>query len=52
MAWKKKLRTLYYCRSEKIIKADKVSEKIERSIIEEIDMKNLVDGNECLACEG
>lgn len=52
LAWKKKLKTLYYCRSEKIGKADKVSKKVEREIIKEIDMKSLAEGNECLACEG
>ena len=52
MAWKKGLKTLYYCRSEKIIKADQVSQRIERNIIEEIDMKQIAEGNECLACEG
>jgi ribonucleoside-diphosphate reductase alpha chain len=52
MAWKQGLKTLYYCRSEKLAKADKVSKKIERKIIEEIDMTKLVQGNECLACEG
>jgi len=52
MAWKKGLKTLYYCRSEKIIKADKVSQKVERNIIEEIDLKQLAEGTECLACEG
>lgn len=52
LAWKKKLKTLYYCRSEKIGKADKVSKKVEREIIKEIDMKLIIDGNECLACEG
>lgn len=52
LAWKKGLRTLYYCRSEKIIKADKVSQKVERNIIEEIDLKQLAEGTECLACEG
>jgi len=52
LAWKKGLRTLYYCRSEKIIKADKVSQKIERNVIEEIDLKQIADGAECLACEG
>jgi len=51
-AWKKGLKTLYYCRSEKIIKSDKVSQKVERNIIEEIDVKQLADGAECLACEG
>ena len=52
MAWKQGLKTLYYCRSEKISKADKVSRKIERQVIEEIDMKALAEGTECLACEG
>jgi len=51
MAWKQGLKTLYYCRSEKISKADKVSRKIERQVIEEIDMRALVDGDECLACQ-
>jgi ribonucleoside-diphosphate reductase alpha chain len=46
------LKTLYYCRSEKLMKADKVSKQIERKVIEEIDMKAIVEGNECLACEG
>lgn len=52
MAWKLGLKTLYYCRSEKIGKADKVSKRIERQIIKEIDLKSIVDGNDCLACEG
>lgn len=52
MAWKHELKTLYYCRSEKIGKADKVARKIEREIIQEIDIKSLVQGTDCLACEG
>jgi ribonucleoside-diphosphate reductase alpha chain len=52
MAWKKGVKTMYYCRSEKIGKADKVSRKIEREIIQEIDMEALASGEECLACEG
>ena len=43
LAWKKKLKTLYYCRSEAIKRAELVSKKIERTIIPEAD---------CLACEG
>ena len=51
-AWKSHLKTLYYCRSEKIGKADKVSKKIERKVIEEIDLKALAtDDGICLACE-
>jgi len=52
MAWKKGLKTLYYCRSEKIGKADKVSKKIQREIIKEIDMTQIAQGNDCIACEG
>ena len=51
-AWKQGLKTLYYCRSEKIGKADKVSRRIEREVIKELDMKALIDGDTCLACEG
>jgi ribonucleoside-diphosphate reductase alpha chain len=52
MAWKLGLKTLYYCRSEKIAKADKVAKRIEREVIKELDMKALVEGDTCLACEG
>ena len=52
MAWKMGLKTLYYCRSEKIGKADKVSKRIEREVIKELDMKAIVEGDTCLACEG
>ena len=51
LAWKYELKTLYYCRSEKLGKADKVSRRIERDIIQELDMTAIADG-ECLACEG
>ena len=52
MAWKKGLKTLYYCRSEKIGKADKVSKRIERQVIKELDMLEIAQGNDCIACEG
>jgi ribonucleoside-diphosphate reductase alpha chain len=52
LAWKKGLKTLYYCRSEKLAKADKVSKRIEREVIKELDMASIAQGNECLACEG
>ena len=51
-AWKQGLKTLYYCRSEKLAKADKVSKRIERQVIEEIDLKALASEEVCLACEG
>ena len=50
--WKQGLKTMYYCRSDKIAKADKVSKRIEREVIKEIDLSALAQGNECLACEG
>jgi ribonucleoside-diphosphate reductase alpha chain len=53
MAWKLKLKTMYYCRSDKIAKADKVAKKIEREVIKEIDLTALTgDESVCLACEG
>jgi ribonucleoside-diphosphate reductase alpha chain len=52
LAWKQGLKTLYYCRSEKIGKADKVSKRIEREAIKEIDFKAMIDGDNCVACEG
>ena len=52
LAWKKGVKTLYYCRSEKIGKADKVSRRIERDVIKEIDMAAIAEGNDCIACEG
>ena len=52
LAWKSGLKTLYYCRSEKIGKADKISKQIERQIIKEIDIQEIAQGEPCLACEG
>jgi len=52
LAWKRGLKTMYYCRSEKLGKADRVSKRIEREVIKEIDMQSLIDEDSCLACEG
>ena len=52
LAWKSGLKTMYYCRSEKISKADKVSRQIERKIIKELSMVDMTNPEECLACEG
>ena len=52
MAWKLKLKTMYYCRSDKIAKADKVSKRIEREVIKEINLSDLAAGDVCIACEG
>lgn len=53
LAWKQGLKSLYYCRSDKLRKADKVGMQIERKRIEdEVDMSAIADGDVCLACEG
>lgn len=52
MAWKGGLKTLYYCRSEKLGKADRVSKKIEREVIKELDFQAMIDDSVCIACEG
>tara|TARA_R110000772_G_scaffold14519_5_gene41881 strand:+ start:3585 stop:5387 length:1803 start_codon:yes stop_codon:yes gene_type:complete len=52
LAWKRGVKTMYYCRSEKLGKADKVSARIERQVIKEIDLAAVIDDGECLACEG
>lgn len=52
-AWKQGLKSLYYCRSTKLRKADKVGQKVVRhKIEEEIDLQALAEGNSCIACEG
>lgn len=51
-AWKMGLKTMYYLRSEKLGKADKISRKVERQVIKEIDFQALIDDGQCLACEG
>lgn len=53
LAWKTGLKTMYYCRSEKIGKADKVARKIEREVIKEIDLTQLaaMEESTCIACE-
>ena len=54
MAWKLGLKTMYYCRSDKIAKADKVAKRLEREVIKEIDLTALASSEDgaCLACEG
>mgnify|MGYP001193652630 CR=1 FL=1 len=53
LAWKNGLKSLYYCRSDKLRKADRVGLQIKRKRIEdEIDLSAVADGDVCLACEG
>mgnify|MGYP001162159782 FL=1 len=47
MAWKKKVKTLYYLRSEAMKRAENVSEEALRKYV-----LDSLDENECLACEG
>lgn len=53
MAWKRGLKSLYYNRSDKLRKADRVGVLAERRRIEdEIDMRAVAQDSTCLACEG
>jgi ribonucleoside-diphosphate reductase alpha chain len=53
LAWKKGMKSLYYCRSDKLRKADKVGTRIQRKRLEdEVDMSAVADGDVCVACEG
>ena len=53
LAWKKGLKSLYYCRSDKLRKADKVGQMaVRRRLEDEIDMRSVADNTGCLACEG
>ena len=47
MAWKKKVKTLYYLRSEAMKRAENVSDEALRKYI-----TDSIDENACLACEG
>lgn len=59
-AWKKKLKSLYYCRSTKLRKADKVGQRVERKRIEDevadergqVQVANNTEMSQCIACEG
>ena len=44
LAWKKKLKSLYYCRSHSIQRAEKVSHKVT-------NIRNDIEYEECLACQ-
>jgi ribonucleoside-diphosphate reductase alpha chain len=51
-AWKKGLKSLYYCRSSSMQRADKVSHKVPE-IQMEMSLKNKQETTyeECLACQ-
>ena len=53
LAWKQGLKSLYYCRSDKLKKADKVGLRIERKRLEdEVNLTDVANGDVCIACEG
>jgi ribonucleoside-diphosphate reductase alpha chain len=56
MAWKKGLKSLYYCRSKSLQRADKVANKVEREHlveepVEEKEAMNSFNTTTCLGCE-
>lgn len=52
MAWKKKLKTLYYCRSDKLYHGDSMDAKVERVTMESSKVPFLkTTEEECLACQ-
>lgn len=51
LAWKKGLKTLYYCRSDKLYYGDKVNNKIARVRIEDTFEFDKTLEDTCLACE-
>ena len=49
-AWKAGIKALYYLRSENVLKAEKVGEKIERHNYD-VNLTSIVNNDECLACQ-
>lgn len=49
MAWKRELKSLYYCRSDQLrhAKVDKIKRK---RIEDEVDLGDIISGDECIAC--
>lgn len=52
-AWKKGMKSLYYCRSKSIRRADKVSHRVERRTFEDAEEQsyNSFDAGDCLGCQ-
>lgn len=48
MAWKQGLKTLYYCRSDKLYHGESMNKRVER-VKFDFDKST---GETCLACEG
>jgi ribonucleoside-diphosphate reductase alpha chain len=53
LAWKKKIKTMYYVRSEKLVNTENVGSRVARVRLEdEISMKSILEDSVCLSCEG
>lgn len=52
LAWKKGVKSMYYVRSEKLVNTEKVSNKIERERMDDIDLSTIINDEPCLSCEG
>lgn len=50
-AWKKGLKSLYYCRSTSIQRADKVSHQVSKADFGDIEKNEKKEYDECLACQ-
>lgn len=50
-AWQKGLKTLYYCRSESVGSADKVSERVERNHMDSTEAEEPAKYETCEACQ-
>jgi ribonucleotide reductase alpha subunit len=51
LAWKNKLKTLYYLRTEAEHRVENVSSKVERDALKDYVDKP-AEGDECLNCQG
>jgi ribonucleoside-diphosphate reductase alpha chain len=52
-AWRKGLKTLYYCRSEKLHNTSISKKVIRQKLEDDIQLlKDIANGEECIACHG
>jgi ribonucleoside-diphosphate reductase alpha chain len=50
-AWKRGVKTMYYCRSEKAANADRTNDKVVRERLDEVSMMDLINDDVCVACQ-
>ena len=51
LAWRKGVKSLYYCRSKSLQRADKVSQKVQCQVLDNVLKGSLNGLGECLACQ-